>query len=46
MKDELKSKAPGMRFGIDVTEKPKPMPRVIHALGNFVFKNFYKTCLF
>ena len=33
MQDELKSKAPGMRFGVDVTEKPRPMPRVIHALG-------------
>eukprot|EP00093_Oithona_nana_P009288 09288.XXX_87616_88702_1 [CDS] Oithona nana genome sequencing. len=34
MKDELLSKAPGMKFGVDVTEKPRPLPTVIHALGN------------
>ena len=33
MKDELLSKAPGMKFGVDVTEKPRPLPTVIHALG-------------
>ena len=42
MQDELKAKAPGMRFGIDVTEKPRPMPRVIHALGDITFISLRK----
>ena len=33
IKDELRTKAPGMKFGVDITEKPKPLPTVIHALG-------------
>lgn len=35
MEDALKSKAPGMKFGVDITEKPRPLPTVIHALGHF-----------
>lgn len=34
MKDEIMTKAPGMKFVIDVSEEKKKLtPRVIHALG-------------
>ena len=32
MHDEI-SKASGMKFSIDLKDKPKATPRVIHALG-------------
>ncbi len=34
MKDDIMAKAPGMKFVIDINEKVRVTPRVIHALGN------------
>ena len=39
MHDEI-SKASGMKFSIDLKDKPKATPRVIHALG----KKINVTC--
>jgi hypothetical protein len=33
MQDDFMTKAPGMKFSINVRDKTKPTPRVIHALG-------------
>ena len=35
MQEDLIIKAPGMTFTIGLADKPKPTPRVIHALGRF-----------
>ena len=39
LQDEI-SKASGMKFSVDLKDKPKATPRVIHALG---IKNFHVT---